>query len=343
MTWEDAITKFASHPPDLTAMGVRPLSHSPTQDAHMFAQEPQEMDVDPVGSHQQAPAPGAAPRPAPPPIALAAAPPPPGRPLLSSDARIRTPLPSGPGSRHQHDKPLAMMSSGATLNNGGANHVQPNPNHAGGSHPGHPGGPPPIAPLVTGRGGNLQAAANRIFSNPYRSRYSAVQVLILYWQDEDDRDVTAAINDLAETFDKMYRYTFELSPIPTSAENCKSPWRWLSRKINDFVEHRDQRDVLKIVYYNGHSFLDANREMVLARLVLFIVVPCRTLALAHLIPAQCPSNFPVLLAAPRSGLRPPFPVFSRQNLSFLLRNCLNLPPLSAQPQRRMRAEHKKTY
>ncbi|CRK20618.1 hypothetical protein BN1708_012890 [Verticillium longisporum] len=30
------------------------------------------------------------------------------------------------------------------------------------------------------------------------------------------------------------------------------------------MQERDQRDVLKIVYYNGHSYLDDNREMVLA-------------------------------------------------------------------------------
>jgi hypothetical protein len=47
-------------------------------------------------------------------------------------------------------------------------------------------------------------------------------------------------------------------------DGCKSPWRWLSRKTNEFVEDRDQRDVLKIVYYNGHSYLDSNREMILA-------------------------------------------------------------------------------
>lgn len=114
---------------------------------------------------------------------------------------------------------------------------------------------------------DLQANVSRILSNPHRSRYASVQVLLLYWQDDTDPHVESSVTELAEVLDQFYRYTFHVETIPSTSEACKSPWRWLSRKITDFSEDRDQRDVLKIVYYNGHSYLDGNREMVLARYV----------------------------------------------------------------------------
>jgi hypothetical protein len=153
-------------------------------------------------------------------------PPQPGRPPLS-ETRIRTPLPSGP-------------------------------------RPDKPGGT--VLPGIDSLKVDLQSNVSKMLSMPHRSRYTAVQALLLYWQD-DDIDVKDAVKDLADVFSIFYRYTFEIQTIPTSSDECKSSWRWLSRKINDFVEDRDQRDVLKIVYYNGHSYLDGNREMVLARYV----------------------------------------------------------------------------
>lgn len=112
---------------------------------------------------------------------------------------------------------------------------------------------------------DLQANASRMLSTSNRGRYNAVQALLLFWQDDDDTAlVQNAVRELADVFDKYYHYTFQIQSIPSS-DGCKSSWRWLSRKINDFAEDRDQRDVLKIVYYVGHTYLDGNREMVLSR------------------------------------------------------------------------------
>ena len=152
----------------------------------------------------------------------------PGRPPLS-ETRIRTPLPSGP----RLDKPASVTSL------------------------------PGIDSLKT----DLQGVAARIVSDPYGSRYATVQALLLHWQDDDDQSVRTAISDLANVLESSYHYTFKIKSIPSSS-NCKSSWRWLSREINEFIDYHDQRDVLKIVYYNGHSYLDANREMILARLAL---------------------------------------------------------------------------
>jgi len=61
-----------------------------------------------------------------------------------------------------------------------------------------------------------------------------------------------------------YNYTFQIKSIPASAGSSTSLTRWLSRELADFIENEDKREVLKIVYYSGHSYLDKNREMLLA-------------------------------------------------------------------------------
>jgi hypothetical protein len=113
---------------------------------------------------------------------------------------------------------------------------------------------------------DLQGLASRVLADPYRGRYRTVQVLLLYWQDDDDlTDVKGAVDEVGSILSGSYNYTVEIKSIPSPSESCKSSWKWLSSTITSFVEHRDQRDDLKIVYYNGHSYLDADRQMVLAR------------------------------------------------------------------------------
>ncbi|PHH84738.1 hypothetical protein CDD83_1472 [Cordyceps sp. RAO-2017] len=147
----------------------------------------------------------------------------PGRPPLS-EARIRTPLPSGP----RLEKSLSL-------------------------------------PGIESLKNELQSNIPRTLSTSNRGRYNAVHALLLFWQDDDDTAVVqGAVKELADVLDKYYHYTFEIQTIPSSSDGCKSSWRWLSRRLNEFAEDRDQRDVLKIVYYAGHTYLDGNREMVLA-------------------------------------------------------------------------------
>ncbi|KAL6877008.1 hypothetical protein J3F83DRAFT_759356 [Trichoderma novae-zelandiae] len=112
---------------------------------------------------------------------------------------------------------------------------------------------------------DIQNNAARMLSATSRGRYTSVQALLLFWQDDDEQMVVQhAVRELADVFDKYYHYTFHIQAIPSSSEGSKSSWRWLSRKLNNFAEERDQRDVLKIVYYIGHTYLDGNRDMVLA-------------------------------------------------------------------------------
>lgn len=113
---------------------------------------------------------------------------------------------------------------------------------------------------------DLQSNVSRMLSTGARTRYQSVEALLIFWEHDDDfSTVNGAVKELADVFDQFYHYTFKTLLIPSPSESCKSSGRWLSRKLNDFVEDRDQRDVLKIVFYAGHSYLDGNRDMTLAR------------------------------------------------------------------------------
>lgn len=213
MTWEDVVHKFhRAHSPiiqDIAPSFVvgRPLSPAPTMTSvqSMSAHEPQQMDIDSSdATHHQV-----------------------GRPPLS-EARLRTPLPSGP----RLDKALSLPGI-ESLKNGLQNSSSP-----------------------------------RFLSTGSCSRYIAVDALLLYWLDDDDpRLVEGAAQELASVFASYYHYSFKIRTIPSSSEANKSSWRWLARQLTDFAEERDQRDVLKIVYYAGHTYRDFNGEMILARYV----------------------------------------------------------------------------
>lgn len=169
----------------------------------------------------------------------------PGRRTSLNDSRIRTPLPSGP----RLEKPISASPLSATTNHYTA------------------------LPSVDTVKADLETVASRILASPHRSRYSSVCALFIYWQDDDEPGVASAVEELAMVFDKYYRYAFEILKIPSSAsDGCSNSWRWLSRIMNEFTDKSDTRDVLKLVYYNGYSYLDEHREMVLARSV------CQTLS-----------------------------------------------------------------
>ncbi|KID87514.1 tyrosine-protein phosphatase non-receptor type 6 [Metarhizium guizhouense ARSEF 977] len=208
MTWEDLLHRFhrsqSPNSQDVTpSFGAgRPLSPASSLSTIQptFAHETQEMDIDssPTAYHQ------------------------PGRHPLS-EARIRTPLPSGP----RLEKSLSL-------------------------------------PGIESLKNELQHNVPKILSTTHRGRYNSVQVLLLFWHDDEDATtIQDAVRELAHVFDRSYHYTFHIQAIPSASDSSKSSWRWLSRRLNDFAEDCDQRDVLKIVYYAGHTCLDGNREMIL--------------------------------------------------------------------------------
>ncbi|KAK4152234.1 hypothetical protein C8A00DRAFT_16424 [Chaetomidium leptoderma] len=204
MTWEEAARRFRSH--ESSSQGLSPiagpqLSPAPLNARPSFIHDPREMDLDTSPSQQHA------------------------QPVLS-EARIRTPLPSGP----RPEKHVNMA---------------------------------PLPGFDTFRA-DLQGSADRILANPFRSRYANVSVLLVGWQDDEDPGVHGAIQDLAKTFHEDYSYTVQTKSIPTSTEESRSSWLWLSQVLTDFVADHDQRDCLKIFYYGGYSYLDGDRQPILA-------------------------------------------------------------------------------
>ncbi|KAI0107852.1 hypothetical protein GGR51DRAFT_143841 [Nemania sp. FL0031] len=161
----------------------------------------------------------------------------PGRTSPNETRNSRTPLPSGPRNLERH---------------------VPIPSPLGTSQSPYP--IPHVGPIKS----ELESIASKVLSSPYRSRYSNVFALLIYWQDEHESVITA-VEELAEVFQKYYHYASEMIKIPpTGRDSYSNLSRWLSRIINGHLDKSDTRDTLMIVYYNGHSYLDDNREMLLS-------------------------------------------------------------------------------
>ncbi|KAK4230589.1 hypothetical protein QBC38DRAFT_356863 [Podospora fimiseda] len=110
----------------------------------------------------------------------------------------------------------------------------------------------------------LQGTASRIASNPLRSRYARVSVLLARWQDDEDETAKKAMEDLADTLSKDYDYKVEPAPIPTYSGGKNNSALWLTNKVAEFLLEDNQRDVLKIFCYSGHSYLGPDRDTIFA-------------------------------------------------------------------------------
>lgn len=99
-------------------------------------------------------------------------------------------------------------------------------------------------------GASLQRAANAIFPNHQKSRYSKVDVILLSWEDEDPRlPVSIEMNALEEVLMRGYGYDVQRYLIPS-----KDSHNSLQVRILLFLGDSNP-DHLKIVYYAGHGRL----------------------------------------------------------------------------------------
>ncbi|KAK0729296.1 hypothetical protein B0T21DRAFT_385379 [Apiosordaria backusii] len=201
-TWE-ALTKKYGHSSPPNANG-RPLSPALTNFKSMLVQDPEEMEVEPTPfPHSQQ-----------------------LNQVNPHDARIRTPLPSGP----RPERPTSMI---------------------------------PVAGLESFRA-DLQGSASRILASALRSRYASVSAMLVRWQDDEDAEARNDIEELARVFKEDYNYSVKTKYIPTSGDPGNSSYLWLNREVNTFVTSHNQRDTLKIFYYSGHSYLGEDRDTMIS-------------------------------------------------------------------------------
>ncbi|SPQ18785.1 17dace5b-b333-4dda-93f6-0bb821426f64 [Thermothielavioides terrestris] len=204
MSWEEAARRFRSHEPSthsLARLAGPQLSPAPSHSRPAFTSDSREMDLDPPPTHHHA------------------------QPALN-EARIRTPLPSGP----RPEKPISVSQ----------------------------------LPGFDSFRADLQGSADRMLANPFRSRYAHVSVLLVRWQDDEHPGARSAVQELAKTFHEDYNYVVQIKSIPTSPADSTKPWLWLSQVVRDFIADHNQRDCLKIFYYSGCSYLNGDRDTVLA-------------------------------------------------------------------------------
>jgi hypothetical protein len=111
-------------------------------------------------------------------------------------------------------------------------------------------------------GESLEKAANAVFPNDRKSRYSHVSVLMLSWADEDPMlPVSREIDELHRVFRDVYHFETDRWTIPDLDSHFK-----VTKKVMDFVKPTpDNKSKLKIVYYAGHARLMSTRGLAWTR------------------------------------------------------------------------------
>ena len=100
----------------------------------------------------------------------------------------------------------------------------------------------------------VEEATKAAFPNAGRSRYATVNVLLLYWED-DDLGVIDEISVLERIFSDNYRYSTERWAIPSEDSDDS-----LLLKLHGFRKSNDRDDNLFIIYYGGHGYLNPSRQ-----------------------------------------------------------------------------------
>lgn len=102
----------------------------------------------------------------------------------------------------------------------------------------------------------LNQSLSAAFPRATRSRYHDVYVLLLSWED-DDLGVESEINELDYVFENVYRYRTDQWRIPTSKSHNA-----LVRRVMEALEEAEARNVLLVVYYGGHGYMNDDRHCV---------------------------------------------------------------------------------
>ena len=100
----------------------------------------------------------------------------------------------------------------------------------------------------------VEEATKAAFPNAGQSRYTTVNVLLLFWED-DDLGVINEIDRLEHVFGDSYNYKTERWPIPSQDADDA-----LLEKLLAFRKCNDRDDNLFIIYYGGHGYLNPSRQ-----------------------------------------------------------------------------------
>ena len=100
----------------------------------------------------------------------------------------------------------------------------------------------------------VEEATKAAFPNAGRSRYTTVNVLLLFWED-DDLGVIDEVKVLETEFSRTYKYATERWAIPSQDSDDA-----MIEKLLAFRKGKDRDDNLFIIYYGGHGYLNPSRQ-----------------------------------------------------------------------------------
>jgi hypothetical protein len=97
-------------------------------------------------------------------------------------------------------------------------------------------------------GQSLHAAAQALFPNQNRSRYSKVYVLLVRWETEPELTVSKDLSRLYDVFNNVYHFNTSVWKISDEVSQAEA-----DQKIAEFVNLGDNsEDALKIICYAGN-------------------------------------------------------------------------------------------
>lgn len=100
----------------------------------------------------------------------------------------------------------------------------------------------------------VERATKSAFPNSGKSRYQAVHVLLLSW-DEDDLGVLRELDRLSRVFTDLYGFNTEKWLIPSEDSHGE-----LGDRLRAFTKTHAEENVLLIVYHGAHGFLNDYRQ-----------------------------------------------------------------------------------
>lgn len=102
----------------------------------------------------------------------------------------------------------------------------------------------------------LTKAADAAFPNRGKTRYEAVHVLLLSWEN-DNLGVIDELLELQKVFQTDYFFRTQAWKIPSNRSHNS-----LAERISKFLDDFESQENLLIIYYGGHGKMNDDRQCV---------------------------------------------------------------------------------